>query len=156
MASLVSLTPEGPLISHFSDVPKFVPKTPGMVSRISKQAGRQERLLSTGCNDPKMRDLQLAHRAIGRMTLARQAAKTDFAEHLLTEQVLICRFSPAESIRIMQLRWACSSAGRASALQAGGRRFEPGHVHQPSACNFNHLLIRPSCDFLNLGPFGSN
>jgi hypothetical protein len=25
--------------------------------------------------------------------------------------------------------WACSSAGRASALQAGGRRFEPGHVH---------------------------
>src|SRR6266853_5153102 len=29
--------------------------------------------------------------------------------------------------------WACSSAGRASALQAGGRRFDPGHVHQPSA-----------------------
>ena len=28
--------------------------------------------------------------------------------------------------------WACSSAGRAPALQAGGRRFEPGHVHQPS------------------------
>ena len=26
--------------------------------------------------------------------------------------------------------WACSSVGRAPALQAGGRRFEPGHVHQ--------------------------
>src|SRR5271156_1546316 len=26
--------------------------------------------------------------------------------------------------------WACSSAGRAPALQAGGRRFEPCHVHQ--------------------------
>src|SRR6266436_860997 len=28
------------------------------------------------------------------------------------------------------LLWACSSAGRAPALQAGGRRFDPGHVHQ--------------------------
>jgi len=26
-------------------------------------------------------------------------------------------------------RWACSSAGRAPALQAGGHRFDPGHVH---------------------------
>src|SRR5271156_722178 len=26
--------------------------------------------------------------------------------------------------------WACSSAGRAPAVQAGGRRFEPCHVHQ--------------------------
>jgi hypothetical protein len=26
--------------------------------------------------------------------------------------------------------WACSSAGRAPALQAGGHRFDPGHVHQ--------------------------
>src|SRR6267143_6247582 len=25
---------------------------------------------------------------------------------------------------------ACSSAGRAPALQAGGHRFDPGHVHQ--------------------------
>ena len=25
--------------------------------------------------------------------------------------------------------WGCSSAGRAPALQAGGRRFEPGHLH---------------------------
>ena len=38
-------------------------------------------------------------------------------ECLQTEQVLICRFSRAESIRTMQLRWACSSAGRAPALQ---------------------------------------
>jgi hypothetical protein len=27
------------------------------------------------------------------------------------------------------LLWACSSAGRAPALQAGGHRFDPGHVH---------------------------
>ena len=26
--------------------------------------------------------------------------------------------------------WGCSSAGRAPALQAGGRRFEPDHLHQ--------------------------
>jgi hypothetical protein len=26
--------------------------------------------------------------------------------------------------------WGCSSAGRAPALQAGGRRFEPAHLHQ--------------------------
>src|SRR6266446_6591183 len=47
--------------------------------------------------------------------------------------------------------WACSSAGRAPALQAGGRRFDPGHVHQPSACNFNHLLIRLVLNFVKLG-----
>src|SRR5260370_42642083 len=27
--------------------------------------------------------------------------------------------------------WACSSVGRAPALQAGGRGFESPHVHQP-------------------------
>ena len=32
--------------------------------------------------------------------------------------------------RYKQKRRACSSAGRAPALQAGGRRFDPGHVHQ--------------------------
>src|SRR6266478_2812441 len=47
--------------------------------------------------------------------------------------------------------WACSSAGRAPALQAGGRRFDPGHVHHLSACNFNHLLIRPLADFSKFG-----
>ena len=26
--------------------------------------------------------------------------------------------------------WGCSSAGRAPALQAGGHRFEPVHLHQ--------------------------
>jgi hypothetical protein len=66
--------------------------------------------------------------AWGRMRVT--GGQISLREHLLTEQVLICRFSRAESIRIMQLRWACSSAGRASALQAGGRRFDPGHVHQ--------------------------
>jgi hypothetical protein len=30
--------------------------------------------------------------------------------------------------------WGCSSAGRAPALQAGGQRFEPAHLH--------HLLFR--------------
>ena len=28
------------------------------------------------------------------------------------------------------IRWGCSSAGRAPALQAGGRRFDPDHLHQ--------------------------
>ena len=27
--------------------------------------------------------------------------------------------------------WGCSSDGRAPALQAGGQRFEPAHLHQP-------------------------
>jgi hypothetical protein len=73
-------------------------------------------------------------------------------EHLLTQQVLICRFSRAESIRIMQLRWACSSAGRAPALQAGGRRFDPGHVHQLSARKSITSLIWPLSNF---GKFGN-
>src|SRR5258708_31212097 len=30
----------------------------------------------------------------------------------------------------MPLVWGCSSAGRAPALQAGGRRFESDHLHQ--------------------------
>ena len=29
----------------------------------------------------------------------------------------------------------------------GGHRFDPSHVHQPSARNFNHLLIQPLFDF---------
>jgi hypothetical protein len=42
--------------------------------------------------------------------------------------------------RIMGLLlWACSSAGRAPALQAGGRRFDPGHVHQLNSRSLNHL-----------------
>lgn len=28
--------------------------------------------------------------------------------------------------------WGYNSAGRVSALQAGGRRFEPGYLHQPT------------------------
>ena len=28
-------------------------------------------------------------------------------------------------------KWGCSSAGRAPALQAGGHRFDPVHLHQP-------------------------
>src|SRR5690348_555163 len=38
---------------------------------------------------------------------------------------------PQKWFRLRWLQeWACSSAGRAPALQAGGRRFDPGHVHQ--------------------------
>src|SRR5258708_3204411 len=38
-----------------------------------------------------------------------------------------------QSFRIIELEWACSSAGRAPALQAGGQGFKSPHVHQPSA-----------------------
>jgi hypothetical protein len=47
--------------------------------------------------------------------------------------------------------WACSSAGRAPALQAGGREFESPHVHQPSVRKINHLLIRPLNNFTRFG-----
>ena len=39
--------------------------------------------------------------------------------------------------------WGCSSAGRAPALQAGGQRFEPAHLHQ-SPLNGNVLAGRPT------------
>ena len=39
-------------------------------------------------------------------------------------------------------RRACSSVGRASALQAGGRRFEPGHVHQPCRSPISRVATR--------------
>ena len=55
--------------------------------------------------------------AVDCLECSRSGRMPELGEHLLREQVLICRFSRAESIRIMQLRWACSSAGRASALQ---------------------------------------
>src|SRR5208282_5965822 len=55
-------------------------------------------------------------------------------------------------------QWACSSAGRAPALQAGGRGFESPHVHQ----NFTPLLsatyaATSSPDFAPdfLGAFGT-
>ena len=51
------------------------------------------------------------------------------------------------------LLWACSSAGRAPALQAGGHRFDPGHVHQPPE---NQLLKRaPFCDFSDFWNLGT-
>ena len=34
------------------------------------------------------------------------------------------------NIRHPTSKWGCSSAGRAPALQAGGHRFEPVHLHQ--------------------------
>jgi hypothetical protein len=36
-------------------------------------------------------------------------------------------------------------------LQARGHRFDPGHVHQPSARNFNHSLIQLAFNFAKLG-----
>ena len=41
-----------------------------------------------------------------------------------------------QSFIIIELAWACSSAGRAPALQAGGQGFESPHVHQLN-------LVRP-------------
>ena len=35
-----------------------------------------------------------------------------------------------EGIRTLKMVWGYSSAGRAPALQAGGRRFDPGYLHQ--------------------------
>ena len=32
--------------------------------------------------------------------------------------------------RVFKVIWGCSSAGRAPALQAGGHRFDPVHLHQ--------------------------
>jgi hypothetical protein len=62
-------------------------------------------------------------------------------ECLPKKQALIPTRNALQSYNCM---WACSSAGRAPALQAGGRRFEPCHVHQffqrLTACP--HQLIR--------------
>src|SRR5207245_784276 len=48
-------------------------------------------------------------------------------------------------------RRACSSVGRAYALQAGGRRFEPGHVHQPSPEKSISCQSALFANFVNLG-----
>ena len=34
------------------------------------------------------------------------------------------------SAEMPRVRWGCSSAGRAPALQAGGQEFDPPHLHQ--------------------------
>jgi hypothetical protein len=39
--------------------------------------------------------------------------------------------APADRCQLLDLNvWGCSSAGRAPALQAGGRRFDPDQLHQ--------------------------
>jgi hypothetical protein len=53
-----------------------------------------------------------------------------------------CSYLPEQFIRIIELRWACSSAGRAPALQAGGRGFESRHVHQPFLFQRNSVGLR--------------
>ncbi len=47
----------------------------------------------------------------------------------------------------LKSQWACSSVGRAPRSQRGGRRFEPGHVHQvlwpgEVGSNLDHLRDR--------------
>ena len=37
-----------------------------------------------------------------------------------------------EGIRTLKMVWGYSSAGRAPALQAGGRRFDPDYLHHPT------------------------
>ena len=44
--------------------------------------------------------------------------------------------------------WGCSSAGRAPALQAGGRRFEPDHLHQHSM-DFPLAALEPRGSFFD-------
>src|SRR5579885_3798513 len=73
----------------------------------------------------------------------REMAETTSAKHFGIGS--ICRKMKGSAL------WACSSAGRAPALQAGGQGFESPHVHQPSVCNFNYLLIWPFRDFCKLG-----
>jgi hypothetical protein len=52
--------------------------------------------------------------------------------------LFLCEWECARARKCFRIKWlqgwACSSAGRASALQAGGRRFDPGHVHQLLRC----------------------
>ena len=51
----------------------------------------------------------------------------DFFESLFNFEGL----DPQErGIFVLKRIWGCSSAGRAPALQAGGHRFDPVHLHQ--------------------------
>src|SRR5579863_690412 len=59
-----------------------------------------------------------------------------------------------QSFRITELAWACSSAGRAPALQAGGRRFDPGHVHQTFSVQRDSIeAFRADPPVLEVGAF---
>ena len=42
-----------------------------------------------------------------------------------------CPLRKAKEKTERTLRWGCSSAGRAPALQAGGHGFDSHHLHQP-------------------------
>jgi hypothetical protein len=44
-----------------------------------------------------------------------------------------------------RLRWGCSSAGRAPALQAGGHRFDPVHLHQTRLGLVQNLTLPRFC-----------
>ena len=62
-----------------------------------------------------------------------------------------------QSFRIIALEWACSSVGRAPALQAGGRGFESRHVHQPFSFQENSTGVRPDYHLLlRKGVAGTN
>ena len=43
---------------------------------------------------------------------------------------------------LSKMIWGYSSAGRAPALQAGGLRFDPAYLHQPSKNLVNMGLVR--------------
>ena len=45
------------------------------------------------------------------------------------EAVLFCSLEQNKGCEAYSDEWGCSSAGRAPALQAGGQRFEPAHLH---------------------------
>ncbi len=74
------------------------------------------------------RNVQLKCRSM--LVVPQKSARRATGEHLLQEQGALAKQILLQSFRIIELAWACSSAGRAPALQAGGRRFDPGHVHQ--------------------------
>jgi hypothetical protein len=58
--------------------------------------------------------------------------------------LLSCLFFFLTSL-VHRLRWGCSSAGRAPALQAGGHRFEPVHLHQTRLSLVQNLTLPRFC-----------
>ena len=53
----------------------------------------------------------------------------------------VVRVYPGPPVKsVIKLLWGCSSVGRAPALQAGGHRFDPVHLHQIS--RHLNLIVR--------------
>ena len=114
----------------FSRTEKFSIGLPGRQSRVTVVLTRQ--LVSVAV-ELKSR---LATRASGR--------KREVVQRWPQSRFCSSR-QAVNALKLNQSKpWACSSAGRAPALQAGGRRFEPCHVHQISS-SFQRSI---SADFL--------